>query len=163
MKSFLTLLCRFFCISFIIILPGNQLFAQQDSVSSDNTETISIPIDYGGISFTDVRKIHLQRGATLVVNFGSVSNFRDKDNYEELTSQICYGDTTVKGYFDYLRDWAPHCIIFSAHTIGTHEAFSYTATNIPGTAYIYFHLSSAEGGMSDICKWLNTCVEVNVD
>ena len=135
------------------------------NANTESIKSISIPITYGGLPLQsyDVQEIHLQKGDTLVAKFDPVSIFHNRDNFTYLTSEIYYGDASLSGYIDYLRGWAPTCIFMSAHTIGASETFSYTATNISGTAYIYFHLSTAVRGMSVVDISLNTCVEVEVD
>ncbi len=157
----------YFCV--MMFLSGYQLMAQPNAVDSNNTKTISIPVTCGGFHRWDVKKVHLHKGDVLIANIisennsGPISSFQDRNNNSLLTSEICYGDSSIGGYFNYLIDLAPCCVILSSHTIGDLETFSYMATNIPGTAYIYFHWSERQNGMSVVHIWLDTCIEVIVD
>lgn len=146
-------------------LRAQDVTTDDTSANTDSIKSISIPVTYGGLPLHsyDVQKIHLQKGDTLVAKFDPLSIFQNRDNFAYLTSEIYYGDASVRGYADYLSGSGPTCIFMSAHTIGVSETFSYTATNIPGTAYIYFHLLTAVRRKTVVDKWLNTCVEVEVD
>lgn len=149
-------------------LRAQDVTTDDTSANTDSIKSISIPVTYGGLPLQsyDVQKIHLQKGDTLVAKFDHGSIFDNRNNFAYLTSEIYCGDASVRGYAKYLTGIAPPCIFMSAHTIGVSvlsETFSYTTTNIPGTAYIYFHLLTAVGGKSIVDKWLNTCVEVEVD
>jgi|GEM_PF-4958664 len=157
----------------MMFFAGHQLLGQENSLDSDHTKTISIPRTYFGCLFTNVEKVSLHKGDVLNVNILEDDlHFVSEDQpssygllieytKSKLSSQICYGDNSMSGYFNYLTGLAPRCILLSNHIIGDLETFSYTATDLPGTAYIYFHFLADEGAAVD--KWLNTCIEVNVD
>lgn len=71
----------------IIIFPIAACLAQTNSLDSEHTQEIFIPMTAGGYHAWSIKKIHLHKGDTLVAHLDHISNFQESDNHSLLTSK----------------------------------------------------------------------------